>query len=56
MTVMKEPVRTSSTKTDVAFLGDILKTEMYVVDVNIAFQLSPNKEHGMQCTVVYSPK
>jgi len=43
-------------KTDMVFLGGILKTEMYVVDVNVAFQLSPNKEHEMQCTVVHLPK
>lgn len=53
-TVIKEPMRTSSLKTDMAFLGGILKTEMYMVDVNVAFQLSPNKEHEMQCTVVPS--
>ena len=34
-----------------AFLGGILKTEMYIVDVNVAFQLSPNKEHEMQCAL-----
>lgn len=55
-TVIKEPMRTSSLKTDMAFLGGILKTEMYMVDVNVTFQLSPNKEHEMQCTVVHSPK
>lgn len=56
MTVIKEPMRTSSLKTDMVFQGGILKTEMYMVDVNVTFKLSPNKEHEMQCTVVHSPK